>query len=158
MFLCTLSFINLILNSIFCLFYDRCHHCLKNIKKLKYSCCLIMLQHHCCIIGYCVGETDLNKPTSLTIIKMIQYIQLHITLDNDNHMFCYWLLFTILYVFIVILNFNFIYLFVCLSEEQTLPFLYSMQLSCHKTILPTLCFSFKEKKIHSKTIVFKIVN
>lgn len=116
------------------------------------SLCILILT-----FGYCVGETDLNKPTSLTIIKVIQYIQLHITLDNDNHMFYYQLLFTILYVFIAILNFNFIYLFVCFSKEQTLSFLYSMQLSCRKTILPTLCFSFKEKNIHSKTIVFKIV-
>lgn len=122
------------------------------LNHVAASLCILILT-----FGYCDGETDLNKPTSLTIIKMIQYIKLRRTLDNDNHMFYYRLLFTILYVFIVILSFNFIYLFVCLSEEQTLSFLYSVQLSCHKTILPTLCFSFKEKNIHSKTIIFKIV-
>lgn len=82
------------------------------LNDIATSLCILILP-----FGYCVGETDLNKPTFLTIIKMIQCIQLYITLDNDNHLFSYWLVSTILYVFIINLNLC-IYLYVSLRSNS----------------------------------------
>lgn len=93
----------------------------EDYKEIKIFLLLNYVVTSMCILilpfGYCVGDTDLNKPTSLTIIKMIQHIQLYITLDNDNPLFSYWLVPTILYVFIINLNL-FIYLYLRLMSNS----------------------------------------